>query len=125
MTNTSTASKKITPQLQAIIAEEPNTIRAYVANEALEFWLENPAEMFEGLAQHGCVSGMINSLIYYTDTHAFYDRFYDEIEELREDYEANIGEPLSISGDLKNWFAWFAFEETAYRMASDVVGLEL
>ena len=124
MTNTSTASKTITRQLQAITAEEPNTIRAYVAHEALDIWPENPAEMFEGLARNGCVSGWVSSLVWYTDTHAFYDRFYDEIEELREDYEASIGEPLRINGDLKNWLAWFAFEETAYRMANDV-GLEL
>jgi hypothetical protein len=48
----------------------------------------------------------------------------NEIEDLREEYEDNVGEPLRINGDLKNWFAWFAFEETAYRMANDV-GLEL
>lgn len=125
MTNTSTATKRVTCQLQAIISDEPNTIRAYVAQEAFRFGGNNPAEMFTGLAQHGCISGWIDSLIYYTDTHNFYDRFYDEIEDLRSDYEDSIGEPLRVTGDLKNWFAWFAFEETAYRIANDDFGLEL
>lgn len=61
---------------------------------------------------HGCVSGMVTELIYHRDTHAWFDEFYDEIEELREEFEENIGEPLRINGDLKNTLAWFSFEET-------------
>lgn len=125
MTNTVTQSQNTIRKLQAIVANEPDTIRAYVAHEALEFWHDNPAEMFQGLAQHGCISGWIDSLIYYSDTRAFFDRFYDEIEELREEYEDSIGKPLRIQYDLKNWFAWFAFEETAYRMANDDLELEI
>jgi hypothetical protein len=58
-------------------------------------------------------------LIYYKDTHIFYDKHYDEIEELREEYEEMVGEALKIQGDLKNFLAWFAFEEVAYKIASD------
>ncbi|MCE2522931.1 MAG: hypothetical protein J4F49_06905 [Rhodobacteraceae bacterium] len=66
---------------------------------------------------------MIGSLIYYTDTHAFFDHFHDEIEELREQYEDELGEPLRISGDLKNWLAWLEFEGLAYHMVNDDLGL--
>lgn len=124
MTNTTQTSKEIIHQLQAIIDKEPNTVRAYAAQTALDYSSRNPAQMFTDLRNCGCLGGTINSLIYYTDTHAFFDRFYDEIEELREEYEDNIGEPIHIQGDLKNWLAWFAFEETAHRIANDV-GLEL
>lgn len=58
--------------------------------------------------------------MWYTDTHAFFDEHYAEIEGLREQYEDNIGEALRINGDLKNFLAWFAFEETAYRMAEEM-----
>lgn len=124
MTSIATTTPKITQTLRRIVEDEPNTIRAYVAQEALDYHNDDPAQMFADLQQGGCVSGMIGSLIYYTDTHAFFDRFYDEIEEMREQYEDELGEPLRVNGDLKNWFTWFAFEETAYRMAQDV-GLEL
>jgi hypothetical protein len=32
--------------------------------------------------------------------------------------------PITINGDLKNFFAWFAFEETAREMA-DTLGLDI
>jgi hypothetical protein len=50
---------------------------------------------------------------------------YDEIAELRSELEDSLGQPLQIKGDLKNWFAWFGFEETAYRMVEEIglVGL--
>ena len=73
----------------------------------------------QDLANHGCVSGMVGPLVYYTDTHAFYDKNYAEIEWLREEYEDQIGEPLAIKGDLKNFLAWFAFETIANRIACE------
>lgn len=62
--------------------------------------------------QHGCVSGMVGELIYYNDTHKWYDTYYADIEELREELEDSMGESLKPDGDLKNWFAWLSFEET-------------
>lgn len=70
------------------------------------------------------MSGTPGTASYYVDTHAFYDAHYDEIEELRENAEDSLGEPLTIRGDLKNFLAWFAFEETGYWIARDDLGLE-
>lgn len=125
MTAIATTTPEITQTLRRIVEDESDTIRAFVAQEALDYHDDNPAQMFADLQRGGCISGMIGSLIYYHDTHAFFDRFYDEIEEMREQYEDDLGEPLRIKGDLKNWLAWFAFEETAYRIANDDLGLEL
>jgi len=108
--------------LQAICKNEPRTLRAYVAEEALD--RDDPATLFSDLQTCGCACGLVGSLIYYVDTRNFYDEHYAEIEDLREDWEANTGEAIKIKGDLKNFFAWFAFEETAYRMAIDDLGLE-
>lgn len=69
--------------------------------------------------QYGCQSGLVGELIYYNDTHKWYDEFYNEIEELREEYEEMLGEPLQAKGDLKNWFAWFSFEETVRKLYDD------
>lgn len=128
MTTIAITASEITQVLCCIVEKEPDSIRKYVAEEALHYHNDNSAQMFADLSCCGCQCGTIGSLIYYTDTHAFFDRFYDEIEEMREQYEDDMGEPLRIQGDLKNWFAWFAwfaFEETAYRMACDDLGLEL
>jgi hypothetical protein len=107
--------------LKCIIKENPVTLMAEVAEEALEH--DDIASFFSDLLSHGCQSGMVGKLIYYTDTHAFYDRYYDEIETLREEMETDFGEPLHPRGDLKNWYAWMAFEETARKMA-DSCGIE-
>ena len=63
---------------------------------------------------------MISSLIYYSSTYTFFDKYYDEIEELRQDYQDNTGEPFNIQNDLKNTLAWFGFEETAWRLADEL-----
>lgn len=90
--------------------------------EAFEY--HSIADFFSDLMKHGCISGMIRGLIYYSDTHAFYDKHYPDIEWMRTEYEENIGEPLKIHGDLKNFMAWYAFEETAYQLANSI-GLEI
>lgn len=118
-------SRHILTALEAIRDKEPGTIRADVADYALNYHADDPARFFEDLSRHGCASGMIDHLIYYVDTHTWFDRYYDEIEDLREGCEDSLGEPLCIRGDLKNWLAWFAFEETAFRIARDDLELEL
>ena len=57
------------------------------------------------------------------DTAAFFDRHYDEIEDLRRDWEDSIGQPMQIAGDLKNTLAWFGFEIIAAQMWEEM-GLE-
>lgn len=114
---------KLRKMLKAICKNESGTLRAAVAEEALDYHSE-PMAFFHDLQNCGCACGLVGSLIYYADTHAFFDAHYDEIEELREEYESNMGEAIRIQGDLKNFYAWFSFEETAYRMAADDLGLE-
>ena len=97
---------------------EQSGIAWAVGAEALVY--DEPEIFFKDLLNHGCVSGMVWSLIYFTDTHAFFDKHYDEIEAIREEFEDGTGLPLTIKGDLKNFLAWFAFEETAYRIAVEL-----
>ncbi len=104
--------------LQQILKGNPNTIKAVVAEEALDH--DDPKAFFKDLLQHGCISGMVGKLIYYKDTHAFYDKHYAEIEELRADYEESTGEPLKIPNNLKNFLAWFAFEQVAYQLVNEI-----
>jgi hypothetical protein len=105
-------------KLKKIIRDNPSTVKAEVAQEALDY--DTIAVFFTDLAQNGCQSGMVTQLIYYADTAKFYDKYYDQIEELREDYEEMTGTVLEPKGDLKNWYAWFAFEETAFQLAAEL-----
>lgn len=59
-------------------------------------------------------------MIYYCDTHAFFDEHYDEIEGIRHYFTDEEIHPSMISGDLKNFYAWMAFEEVAYQMAEEL-----
>lgn len=102
-------------KLERLANADEDTIIKFVANEALD--REDSVEKwFEDLLQYGCVSGMVSGLVYYSDTEAFFDKYYDEIMELKEDYEESIGEPMKIPYQLKNHLAWFGFEQTAYRI---------
>jgi hypothetical protein len=112
------SEKTFRNKLQRILKTQPFGITAEVAREALDY--HGVTAFFQDLQRYGCQSGMIGSLIYYRDTHAFYDRHYDEIEELRLKVESSLGEPPCIQGDLKNWFAWFGFEEIAYRTVEEI-----
>lgn len=107
-------------KLLEIKNENGSSIRKEVAREALSYGNVEPLAFFSDLLQHGCVSGMVSCLIYYRDTHAFFLRYYDQIEELRTNMEESLGEPLKPKGDLMNWFSWFAFEETARAMAEEL-----
>ena len=114
----SVSPSKVKKQLQSIIANERNSLRAAVAEETLHY--DRIDSFFNDLFQHGCRSGMVSSLIYYTDTHKFFDIHYDEIETMRYELEEMFGSPLQPKGDLKNWYAWMAFEETARMLAEDL-----
>ena len=82
-----------------------------VAETALDY--DPVSAFFEDINQYGCVSWMISELIYYSDTRAFFQTHYDEIEELRNQWEEDTGMPLVIQGDLSNFLAWLSFERVA------------
>ncbi len=117
--NTS-ANNTAIEKLQEIVNTNSKNIKSIVAKEALAYSSDNIQIFFSDILQYGCISGMISSLIYYVDTHEFYDTHYSEIEDIRKDYEAQTGQYLTTDSDLKNFFAWFAFEETAYRLANEL-----
>ncbi|MCK2000768.1 hypothetical protein MZM54_05110 [[Brevibacterium] frigoritolerans] len=64
----------------------------------------------EDVMTYGCQSGCVTALIYYRQTHEWFDKHYEDIMDLKETYENMTGDKLSPDGDLKNWYAWFSFE---------------
>jgi len=100
-------------KLQEIAESAQNSLEKEVAKEALAFGDDNVILFFENLRNHGCISGMVGSLIYYRDTEIFFDQYYEDIIWLKTEYEEAIGQPMAIPHQIKNHLAWFAFEETA------------
>lgn len=94
-------------------------IKGEVIKEALDH--ESPKLFFEDLLQHWCVSWMVWKLIYYVDTHKFFDKHYDEIEEIRNELiDEGIMPNDFPKWDLKNDFAWLAFEHRAYEIYNEL-----
>ena len=82
-------------------------------NEEIVAYLEN-------VTTYGCVNGTVSSLIYYSDTEAFFDRHSEEIFELIEDAaEEGIIDKnrLELS---KNNLAWTAFELIAWEIRDEL-----
>ena len=101
-------------------------------------------EMLEGMAnmnsttiedeiinvlEYGCVSGIVNELIYYYQTEAFFNRHKDEINELAHELSEELyGDKYSIYNNMqyecsKNTMGWFGFEETT-RLIANELGIE-
>ncbi len=112
----------IKEQLESMAKETDNELKKYVINYLLKNneTDEEIKEDMEGLQNHGCQSGWVSGLVYFSETRAFYDIFYEDIEELREEWEDRIGEIIKINGDLKNFFAWFGFEQKASEIYSEL-----
>ncbi len=78
-------------------------------------------DMFQDLS-HGCSSGVVGDLIYYADTHKFAKEHIEDILELYDNKQEDLGE-IKMEGDKLNWLAWFGFEETAFDIGYEL-GLE-
>lgn len=94
--------------------------------------------LINDLMRNGCVSGMVNDLIYYSDTTAFFNEHKEEINEMLKDAIENIGtsvsdvfgnkwdnsDPLCLDTQNQNLLAWFGFEESV-RIIADKMGIEV
>jgi len=58
-------------------------------------------------------------MIYTIDVHSFYDKFYNEIENLRINLQDNwILWIESIDQDIKTYYSWLAYEHKVYEIYS-------
>lgn len=105
------------------VAKNEFGIRVAVAEYVLENTSsdEEAKQLLDDICTHGCASGVVTTMIYYEDTHAFFDGHYGEIMELREQYEYDP----PYDTDYKNHMAWFAFEERAHELREEVEDLEI
>ena len=109
-----------------------NAVLDQTAPDEVEGWLND-------LMEHGCQCGMVSGLVYYDDTAAFYNRHKDDINTLLSETLESTGfksahdvfgnklqesDPLFLGTHNQNLMAWFAFEETARKLACEI-GIEI
>lgn len=101
----------------------------YILNEWDEY--DDPKQIVIDLLEHGCQSGMVGHLVYYSQTMAYYKKHKEEIDNLfydaMDEYGVapsellgdkwEIGDPFAIYPYNQNILAWFGFEETMRNFA--------
>lgn len=109
--------------------DSDNKLFRHVCSWVIARWPDysNKDYIFRDVLEHGCVSGMVSELIWYSQTTAFYKRYREEINELLKDCMYSTGlysmkdlfgknwddeDPLIIDTHNQNLLAWFGFEET-------------
>lgn len=95
---------------------------------------ETPQDFLEHLCDLCITGGGVSSMIYYDDTLAFLERHQEEINNLLKETVEEFGgslkdifgdnydetDPMNLETHNKNLFAWFAYEETARRIAEAI-----
>lgn len=113
----------------SILKNEPEeSIKRKILGDLRTYSLksEDRKAYLQDIIQHGCQSGMVTDLIYYSDTVDFYDKYESEIWDLLEEQAEVFGKSIfEMIGDFngsehvtdiktfKNLLAWYAYEEKA------------
>jgi len=101
------------------IKAEDLTIKARVLADA-----DGEVDYIREVAEHGCSGGSCSGLIYYSDTHAFYNEYASEIDDILQDIKDQTGESILATaethGDLRNYLAWLAYEYTAQEIMREL-----
>lgn len=121
---------KLTLQnVKKVKQETNNKLTKHVCNYVIDEWgnYDDKTNIFKDVLYHGCQSGIVGKLIYYSDTVAFYKRYRTEINELLSETMGSTGlydlaelfgkrwdkeDPLAHEVYNQNLLAWFGFEET-------------
>ena len=118
-----------------------NKLTKRVCDYVIDEWNDysDKKHIFTDVLYHGCQSGMVGFLIWYSDTTAFYKKYKEEINELLYDVQASTGlygmkdlfgkkwdeeDPLAIEDYNQNLLAWFGFEETLRNIGLQFESLE-
>ena len=123
---------------QAIEAKDGlvESVTNYILDKFDEY--DDPKQIVIEVVTHGCVSGIVGELIYYSDTTAYYAKnkdainrlLYEQMEELGE-YDLteffcdwDLEDPLALDYYNQNILAWFGFETTMRNVALQFDELE-
>jgi hypothetical protein len=118
-----------------------NELTKRVCDYVIDEWNDynDKKHIFTDVLYHGCQSGMVGFLIWYSDTTAFYKRYIEEINTLLYNIQSSTGlygmkdlfgkkwdeeDPLVIEDYNQNLLAWFGFEETLRNIGLQFESLE-
>ena len=97
-----------------------------VINDLLNTGLttEELKDHIKDIVQCGCISGIVSSLVYYSDTTRFFNCYRKEILSMLQDSDKNIYSEYTYLLDQKkysvsekNSLSWFAYDNTVIRIA--------
>ena len=103
-----------------------NRVEKRVINDLLNTGLstEELKDHIKDIVQCGCISGIVPSLVYYSDTTKFFNCYRQEILTMLEDPDKNIYfydtywiDHTKYSVPEKNSLAWLVYENVVYRIA--------
>ena len=112
-----------------------------VCNYVISEWgnYSDKTNIFKDVLYHGCQSGMVGFLIYYSDTVRFYKQYRQEIDDLLYEMMEETGlyaptelfgkkwdkeDPLGRDDYNQNLLAWFGFEETLRKLGYEFEQLQ-
>ena len=85
---------------------------------------EELKDHIKDIVQCGCISGIVPSLVYYSDTTKFFNYYRKEILSMLQDPDKNIYSEYTYllnqkkySVSEKNSLSWFAYDNTVIRIA--------
>ena len=119
-----------------------NPLTKHVCNYVIDRWgdYDNKRYIFTDVLDHGCQSGIVGELIYYSDTVRFYKQYRQEINALLYELMDSTGlyapselfgnkwdkeDPLAQDDYNQNLLAWFGFEETLRNIGYNFETLEI
>ena len=97
-----------------------------VINDLLNTGLstEELKDHIKDIVQCGCISGIVSSLVYYSDTTKFFNYYRKEILSMLQDPDKNIYSEYTYLLDQKKYsileknnLSWFAYDNTVIRIA--------
>lgn len=127
--------ERLSPEVQEILNDmsNDNAMYKWVIDDVMDSDIsgyngdtfdEKLKSRLEEITEHGCQSGTVSSLIYYTDTVKFFDNFNDEIYDMVEDVfgaestlemlqrHCELIDIIMGADTVKNYLAWMAYEVT-------------
>jgi hypothetical protein len=95
---------------------------AEICNSHAEEYDDGINGFIKDLHYGGCQSGLVGELVYSHDCREFFSRHMQDVFELYQDLAEELGQapmPRDNQNLSADWFAWLAFEETAFSMARE------
>jgi hypothetical protein len=123
--------KDESPLYERVISEIVDDSEGYTGDTKLDRILGRIGDI-----SHGLQTGVVGSLIYYSDTVAFFNEYEDDIYDVIDNLCDNGLEPLEalknnisevdiiMGSDItKNWVVWTVYEEIAYKLGEELDSL--